>query len=104
MLLTTGKIRIGHDCLDPDDKCRCIMEKAEIAEACKDAEEAIFGKEESDISKVGQQCQACGRKLKYLNEDPGHYQCTHCNCIWECLGVMDQRPIWVCTFDPSQLR
>lgn len=105
MMLREGKIRIGHDCIDPVDKMTRIREKAElieeINETCRLAEEAVFGPSITRAEKsTGLLCQSCGCKLIYTNEQ-ARYECTHCHIVWECLGVMNERPIWLCVFDPS---
>lgn len=105
MMLREGKIRIGHDCVDPVDKMTRIREKAElieeINETCRLAEEAVFGPPVPLVNReTNLSCQSCGCSLRYT-EEQARYECTHCHAVWECLGVMDERPIWVCVFDPN---
>jgi hypothetical protein len=100
-LIDAKQIRIGHDCIDPVDKMTRIREKAEIEDSCRLAEEVIFGKPANTPNKVTDPlCQSCGHKLRYTEEE-ARYECTHCSIVWEYVGVMDERPIWLCVFNPS---
>ena len=87
----------SRDMTNPEEKKRLIEEKADIINICTATEEAVFGKQQRLVRPAI--CDNCGGELKIHDICLGQYECIKCKCKWECIGSIDNRPIWVCISD-----